>query len=407
MTVHVVGAGLAGLAAGLHLARSGQRVVVHEASPGAGGRARALPDGTDNGTHALLGANRAALRFLASIGGREGWVEPEPEGLPVLDLGDHSARLVALSPLGWTRPARRPVGLTFGGLFALLRLAFPGGDRSVAAAFARHPALHRSLVEPLTVAALNTPTAEASSRLLGSVLLRLGRPGAARLYVAARGLGPDMIAPALATLACYGATVRTGARLRALVVAGGRLAALDFGDHVVTLGPEDSAVLALPPWEVAKLLPEVPTPLHHAPILNLHFTLENEGPVRFIGLLGGLAQWVLVRPGGVSVTVSAADASVGLSEAEAAALIWPEVREAAQRFGLPGEWPLASPPARAVRERRATPRHGVGPRPTPPRLVLSNLALAGDWTVPSLPATIEAAIRSGEAAARTLLRVRA
>ncbi|MCK8783879.1 FAD-binding protein, partial [Roseomonas sp. NAR14] len=32
-TVHVVGAGLAGLAAALRLSRGGRRVVVHEASP--------------------------------------------------------------------------------------------------------------------------------------------------------------------------------------------------------------------------------------------------------------------------------------------------------------------------------------------------------------------------------------
>jgi len=402
MTVHVIGAGVAGLAAALDLARAGQRVTLHEATPGAGGRARALPDGTDNGTHALLGANRAALRFLDSIGGRDGWVEPEPLGLPVLDLGDHSARLVSLSPLGWGRAERRPPGMTLGGLFTLLRLALPGAERTVAVAFAHHPALHRSLIEPLTVAALNTPTNEASTRLLGTVVRRLARPGAARLYVAANGLGPDMIAPALATLACHGVTVRTGARLRALVVRDGRLAALDFGDQTLTLEPGDAAVLALPPWEAARLLPEIEVPLSHAPILNLHFAQESEGPVRFLGLLGAMAQWVLVRPGGVSVTVSAADAAVGLDADEATARIWPEVREAALRFRLPGEWPIASPPVRAVRERRATPRHGVGPRPQPPRRPLENLALAGDWTLPALPATIEAAVLSGEAASRAL-----
>jgi predicted NAD/FAD-dependent oxidoreductase len=112
---------------------------------------------------------------------------------------------------------------------------------------------------------------------------------------------------------------------------------------------------------------------------------------------------VLVRPGGVSVTVSAADDAVGLSEEEATARIWPEVREAALRFNLPGEWPAAPPPARAVRERRATPRHAAGTRPCPPRRPLANLAIAGDWTLPELPATIEAAIRSGEAAAAALL----
>jgi hypothetical protein len=56
-----------------------------------------------------------------------------------------------------------------------------------------------------------------------------------------------------------------------------------------------------------------------------------------------------------------------------------------------------------VRERRATPRHTLLPRPRPPRRPLANLALAGDWSLPDLPATIEAAIRSGEAAAAALL----
>ena len=42
--IHVVGAGVAGLAAAHALARSGRAVTLHEATPGAGGRARALPD---------------------------------------------------------------------------------------------------------------------------------------------------------------------------------------------------------------------------------------------------------------------------------------------------------------------------------------------------------------------------
>lgn len=403
MSIHVVGAGVAGLAGALMLARAGHRVTLYEASPSPGGRARALPDGTDNGTHALLGANRVALRFLDAIGARDAWVEPEPDGLPVLDLADHSARRVALSPIGWLRGSRRPAGLTLGALFALMRLAIPGGDRTVAASLAAHPALLRSLVEPLTVAALNTPAEEASARLLGTVLRRLGGPGASRLYVAARGLGPDLVAPAVATLGCHGATLRAGMRLRSLVLEGDRVAALDFGEQVVRLASEDAILLAVPPWEAARLQPGLPTPDLHAPILNLHFAHETEGPIRFVGLLGGLSQWVLVRPGGVSVTVSAADDAVTLSEDAATVRIWPEVREAALRFGLPGDWPVAPPPARAVRERRATPRHTTSARPRPPRRPLANLALAGDWTLPDLPATIEAAIRSGEAAAAALI----
>ncbi|WP_332837805.1 NAD(P)-binding protein, partial [Neoroseomonas rubea] len=41
--VHVVGAGVAGLVAALALARGGFAVTLHEATPVAGGRCRALP----------------------------------------------------------------------------------------------------------------------------------------------------------------------------------------------------------------------------------------------------------------------------------------------------------------------------------------------------------------------------
>lgn len=405
MTAHVVGGGLAGLAAALALARAGRAVVLHEASPLLGGRCRALPDGTDNGTHALIAANRAALRFLDAIGAAGGWVEPEPEGLPVLDLADGTARRIALSPAAWRDPARRPPGLSARALLALARLALPlRRDRPVAEAMAAHPTLHRALVEPLVVAALNTPSAEASSRVLGAVLRRLGAPGAARLLVARHGLGPDLVAPARAALERAGATVRTGARLRGLSLAGGRVTALDFGTETVPLDPGDAVVLALPPWSAARLLPDLPVPTRYAPILNLHFAREAPGtPVRFVGLLGGLAQWVLVRPSGVSVTVSAADEAIDAEAETLAARAWDEIRTAARAFALAGEWPEEPPPCRAVKERRATPRHIAGARPpAPPRRPLANLVLAGDWTLPALPATIEAAIRSGEAAARAL-----
>lgn len=401
--VHVVGAGVAGLVASLALARGGFAVTLHEATPVAGGRCRALPDGTDNGTHALMGANHAALRFLEAIGAREGWVEPEPEGLPVLDLADGAARRIAASPLAWRDPALRPPGLTAGGMLSLLAMALPLTDRPVAQALAKHPALLRGFVEPLTVAALNTPVAEASSARLGQVLRRLGGAGAARLLVAREGLGPDMIAPALAALAAAGATIRFGSRLRAMTQADGRVTALHLGEETLPLAEHDAVILALPPWETARLIPGLKVPERHAPILNLHFARGGEGDVRFVGVVGGLCQWVLVRPSGVSVTVSAADAETEESVDDLAPRAWAEIRRAAQAFALPGEWPEAPPACRAVKERRATPRHAVGIAPHAPRRPMKNLALAGDWTWPGLPATIEAAARSGEAAAKALL----
>jgi len=102
------------------------------------------------------------------------------------------------------------------------------------------------------------------------------------------------------------------------------------------------------------------------------------------------------------VTVSAGDEAAREEQGALAARAWAEIRQAAQGFALAGAWPEAPPPCRVVKERRATPRHRPGPPPRPARKPLANLALAGDWTDPVLPATIEAAIRSGRAAALAL-----
>jgi hypothetical protein len=198
--------------------------------------------------------------------------------------------------------------------------------------------------------------------------------------------------------------VRLGARLRRLVQQGGRLAALDFGEAAVALAPGDAAVLATPPWESQRLLPHLDVPAAYAPIVNLHYAHANPGPPRFLGMLDALCQWVLVRPAGVSVTVSAGDDAAREDPGVIGPRAWAELRQAALAFGLPGDWPAAPPPCRVVKERRATPRHAPGTTLRPPRLPLPNLALAGDWTDPVLPATIEAAIRSGEAAALALRR---
>ena len=139
---------------------------------------------------------------------------------------------------------------------------------------AAHPVLYRALIEPLTVAALNTPGHEASSARLGVVLRRLGRPGAGALLVAREGLGPDLIAPALRTLEQAGATIRFGARLRAMTEAEGRIIALHFGD--------DSIIRSLYEWpSFAPFIQEVleePSFYRYAdPLADVVINLAEEG----------------------------------------------------------------------------------------------------------------------------------
>ncbi|MCC2107438.1 MAG: FAD-dependent oxidoreductase, partial [Hyphomicrobiales bacterium] len=89
--VHVIGAGLAGLAAATRLAAEGRRVVMHEAARMAGGRCRSYYDGQlgltiDNGNHLLLACNHAAISYLARIGSKDALAGPQDCAFDFVDL---------------------------------------------------------------------------------------------------------------------------------------------------------------------------------------------------------------------------------------------------------------------------------------------------------------------------------
>ena len=75
----------------------------------------------------------------------------------------------------------------------------------------------------------------------------------------------------------------------------------------------------------ADLLPELTVPDEFQAILNLHFRIDADpGEAGFWGLINGTAEWVFVKPGIVSVTISAANRLVDRTAEELADTVWPE-----------------------------------------------------------------------------------
>ena len=409
-TVHVLGAGLSGLAAAVALVGAGRSVALYEAGPTAGGRCRSYPDRAldlviDNGNHLLLSGNRAAMTYLDAIGARDRLVLPARAVFPFLDLVT-GARWV-LRPnqgrIGWWIfcPGRRVPDTRAGAYLRLARLALVRDDRAVAAVV-RDDMLYRRMIAPLAVAALNTAPEIGVARLLGAVLREtlLAGGAACRPLLPRRSLADSLIDPAVAWLTARGAPVQFGRRIAALDLEAGRLAALRTTEGPVVLRAGDQVVMALPPWVAGTLLPGLTVPDAFEAILNLHYKLN--APPRapgFVGLIGGTAEWVFVKQGHVSVTVSAANRLVDQPAETLAARVWPEVCAA---LGLP-TGPM--PPFRVVKEKRATIAATAAQeaRRPGPRTAFANLALAGDWTATGLPGTIEGAIRSGHRAAALLL----
>ena len=405
-TIHIIGAGLAGLSAALKLSAHGEEVVVHEATAFVGGRCRSYHDASvgmtiDNGNHLLLSGNRAALDYLREVGATDRLIGPPTAEFEFVDLATAQRWTLRFNDgrLPWWifDPARRVPGTRALDYLALARLLWPPAGKTVGEIVATQGPLYWRLVEPLLLAALNIDPPHGSAKLAAAVIREtLGAGGrACRPLVARDGLSATLVEPALALLRRRGAKVLLEHQLRTLRFGTRRVDALDFGGETIALAADDAVILAVPPYAAASLIRGLEVPTEFRAIVNAHFRITpktDQPPI--LGVLNGTVEWIFAFPGRVSVTISAGDRLIDTPREELAKSIWAEV---ASVTGLPPELP----PWQIVRERRAT--FAATPDQDLKRpgaeTAWRNLALAGDWTDTGLPATIEGAIRSGNRAA--------
>jgi len=405
-TVHIIGAGLAGLAAAVRLTAQGRRVMVHEATGQPGGRCRSYYDHVtgmviDNGSHLLLSGNHAARDYLKAIGAEHLLEGPPSAEFDFIDLETAKRWTVRFNdgqiPWWIFDKTRRVPDTRARDYLGLMRLLFTSGDKPLSELVRCEGPLYDRLLGPLFLAALNIEPLHGSGRLAGTIIretLALGGK-ACRPLIAPGGIGDAFVAPALHTLREQGVEVTLQHPLHALIYDGDRVAGLDFGEETVTLGEADSVILAVPAYAATAMVPGLSAPTAFRSIVNAHFRIDPPaGAPRMIGVVNGTTEWIFALPGRVAVTVSDAGELIDMPRGELAQTIWNEV---ATVMGLSD----TLPPWQIVRERRATfaatPEENAK-RPGPVTQ-WRNLVLAGDWTATGLPATIEGAVRSGHRAA--------
>jgi len=414
-TIHIIGAGLAGLAAAVRLAGSGRTVAVHEATTQAGGRCRSYHDQAtgiliDNGVHLLLSGNHAVLSYVDAIGSRSGLHGPREAEFPFIDLANGEQWTLRFGdgrfPWWLFDKDRRVPQTGVVDYLPLVRLAWTSADRPIGQVMNCTGPIYDRLLAPLLLAALNITPREGSTQLAGALIretLALGGQ-ACRPLLARDGLGSVFVDPAVAYLRARGVSVAFEDELVGINFSNGRVSRLQFANRQVGLVEGDAIILAVPPNVAANLVPGLRTPTSFRGILNAHFRIDppaNLPPM--LGIINGTCEWIFAFPGRISITISDGGRLFEVPRTEMAQKIWHDV---AAVTGISG----SLPPWQIVRERRATfaatpEQNALRPAAETPWV---NLFLAGDWIATGLPATLESAVRSGYRAADLVgLKVRA
>ncbi|MCB2106451.1 MAG: FAD-dependent oxidoreductase [Rhodobacteraceae bacterium] len=408
MTVHIIGGGLAGLAAALKCSERGERVKIYESAPMLGGRCRTFFDPTlgcdiDNGTHVVMPANRAVMTYLGMIGARETLIAQPSDRIEMFDM--LTERVIALRPSSVWNPFwlfmndRRPPSVSAMDLIAGFMLAWANPRQTADTALQSSAAAKYQLWDPFCTAVLNARLGQADARLFGKSVASLlaSWHGPPIPHFADETLAASFIRPAVRLLGSRNAEIALTAPVTGMKIANGRVSEISVNDMAQPVAAGDRVISTVPPWTplIAPYLPESMRSWPVSAIVNVHYKVAHELPGQFKGVLGSSGQWILVRRGIVSVTASAAGRWLETSAEEIGTVWWPGVAAA---LGLPAD---AVPKFRVVKERRATLMHGPGidaARASLPKIA-TNFAVAGDWIRPGLPCSLEAAVQSGFAAA--------
>jgi len=423
--IAVIGGGWAGIAAAVAATEAGHQITLFEMAPQLGGRARRVDHSDDlsldNGQHILIGAYHDTLSLMRRVG-----ADPDMllSRLPLALVGPdgNGLRLPAGVPmLAFTRAVLGRHGWSFGERIGLLVAAgrwrfngFEAGMQATVGDLTRglSPRVRETLIEPLCVAALNTPAHLASAGVFLRVLrdALFSGPGSADLLLPRVPLSELVPEPAARWLRSAGADLRCGARANSL--------AAQSGSWTVDGEDFDAVVLACTANEAARLCqpfaPEwaaLARAFDYEPIITVYLhspgtrlaqpmtALPTSGaaPAQFAFDLGAIDGGG-ARDGVFAFVVSGARAWVdrGLDACAAATL-----HQA--RASLAQHWRAPPTLLRTLAERRATFICSPGlARPT--TAIATNLAAAGDYIDGPYPATLEGAVRSGAAAVASIER---
>lgn len=423
-TVIIVGGGIAGIAAALHLAGRGARVTLLETRKKLGGRATSFQDVRsglmiDNCQHVALGCCTNYLDFCRRLG-----VLDRIEWHDDIHWYEAGGRVSVMKP-GLLPAPGHLAGSFLGAAFLTLREKAAIGAAMLAALRADRAA-ERDLTFGEWLSAHRQPPGAVekfwSPVIVSACNLDVSRVSAATaLHVFQEGFLAHRDAPAMGVSRVPLVELYDRAE-GAMAAAGGELrlgcSVAELGADWVRIGSgerlsADRVVCAVPFERAARIVSEpirradprfaAMESIMHSPILGVHLVFES--PVlrtHSAVLVARPTQWLFRKDGAgrlVHAVVSAADEWMALDEAEITRRVLEDVHSC-----LPWSRGVGLVSSRPVKEKLATfaPTPEVE-RARPGTLGPSGLILAGDYVQTGWPATMEGAARSGAMAAAASL----
>jgi squalene-associated FAD-dependent desaturase len=429
--VAVIGAGWAGATAALTLARAGIHVTAFEANSIAGGRARVVEKSGhlfDNGQHLLLGAYARSLAMIDSLHAAHSAHDAPYLRLPLmLQSAPNTSLPLSLAAPNLPAPIHLLAaiigakGFSFTEKLAAawwaarhLRDGSISAAATVSQVIEKQPArVRRLLWEPLCVAALNTPPDVASASVFVEVLKRsfMGDARGSDLIIPRVNLTALLPEPALKVVRSMGGEVWPSTYVTSVATtkSGATVRLRDESTQAF-----DFVIMATGPQHLPRLLSEVPAALEvvertrtltYEPITTLHFDfsyrdLGQNHQVPMHMLDGSPGQWVFWHSLANGHWRASVVISVDHRAGSESCLISETLSQLRRSYRLPTPlWQFV------VTEKRAT--YSCTPSQCQiltdiPRQI-GRLVFAGDWCVSELPATLEAAVISGERAAQIII----
>ena len=392
--VAIVGAGYAGMAAAVALAERGVRVTVFESGPVPGGRARRVTTQgheLDNGQHIFVGAYTELFGLMRTVGVPPDALLRVPLEIRYANGFNFRAGLTGLLLARGVPLAEKLHTVRF--LAALRRSGFRvEPDITVKELLDRqgeHGKMRHYVWAPLCISALNTPLDQASANaFLAALRDTIGAGGAASDLVLPRfDLSRLFPEPAAEFVRARGGEVRCGTTVRDL-----NSIKSQFEKIIVSVGPH----------QLKTLLPDHAPDYEYQPIYTCYLQYPEHTRLEFpmIGMAEGLVQWVFDRgallgeKGRLACVISAQGDHQQMTQDELAERCDREIRKAFSNISSP-LW------SRVIAEKRAT--IACTPGMKRPDVKCNGVILAGDYTDPQYPPTLEAAVRSGVRAANLIM----